>query len=735
MRNEISSSVRLALNKAAETAARSKSPYITPEMFLRGLLALDRFRSAVTFLVPDLTAAEKDLSDFISAHVEPAEEGSDGLELSFQLLQLLEYADAQVSNADAATVDVPHVVLALYHLEESYASYWLKQYVPVSEGDFLSVLNDAYASADTPSDDPDAGQKSWTRYCRPMVSDDGWKLVGSEKELSRALLGLCRKEKCTPVFVGEHGVGKTALVRGLAAKIADGDVPKRLQGKRLFSLDFPAVISGTQFRGAFESRMKEILDGLAAEGDIILFIDNIHEIVGAGRTGESATDATSLLVPYMERREIAFVGATTFEEYKKSVNRSKNLERLFQRIEVEEPSRDEAVRILEGLRGQYEAFHGVRYADDVIPYAVEGSDRYVHGRFLPEKAVDLLDESGAFLQMHPIPDGEQVVTRELVKEVLSRMSNIDLTDQEEDAVLTLKEELKKRIFGQDGAVDTVCDAVYTAKAGLSDALKPLASFLFVGPTGVGKTQLAKDLADLLRMPLLRYDMSEYAEKHTVSKFIGAPAGYVGYEDGGILVDAVRRSPHCVLLLDEIEKAHQDIYNLLLQIMDYGTLSDSRGQKADFRNAIIILTSNAGAKFANRPSIGFSPEMHAGELMNKEVRNVFAPEFVNRLSATVVFNNLTEEMASLILDAKIREFDRLLTGRGVRLSYSAEAREEILRRGYSPEYGAREIDRVIAREVKPLVVKEILFGFLKNGGEATVVYGEDGFRLTTSTVLP
>ena len=736
MKNDISSSVRLALNKAAEAATRNKSPYITPEMFLRGLLALDRFRSAVSGLVPDLPAAEKVLSDFIVTHAEKAEGGSEGLELSFQLLQMLEYADALVSNAEADMVDIPHVVHAMYHLDESFAAFWLKEYVPLSEGEFLSVLNEAYASdADSPSEDADPSQKSWTHYCRPMEAEDGWKLVGREKELSRALLVLCRKEKCNPVFVGEHGVGKTALVRGLATRIAEGDVPKRLQGKRVYTLDFPAVISGTQFRGAFESRMKEILDGLAAEGDIILFIDNIHEIVGAGRTGESASDATSLLLPYMERREIAFIGATTFEEYKKSVNRSKNLERLFQRIEVEEPSRDEAVRILEGLRAQYESFHGVRYADDVISYAVEGSDRYVHGRFLPEKAVDLLDESGAFLQMHPSPDGEQVVTRTLVKEVLSRMSNIDLTDREEDAVLTLKEELRKRIFGQDGAIDTVCDAVYTAKAGLSDALKPLASFLFVGPTGVGKTQLAKDLADLLRMPLLRYDMSEYAEKHTVSKFIGAPAGYVGYEDGGILVDAVRRSPHCVLLLDEIEKAHQDIYNLLLQIMDYGTLSDSRGQKADFRNAVIILTSNAGAKFANRPSIGFSPELHAGELMNKEVRNVFAPEFVNRLSATVVFNNLSEEMAALILDAKIRDFDKLLVGRGVRLSYSEGAREEILRRGYSPEYGAREIDRVIAREVKPLVVKEILFGFLKNGGEALVVYGEDGFRLTIHSVLP
>ena len=735
MENKLSPSVRLALSKAAGIATRHKTHYITPEMLLQGLLSLDRFRSVLSGLTTGLPEAEKELDDFVRAHAEQADDDSNRLEMSFQLHQLFEYSDEQVSNAEADSVDVPHVIHAIFQLEESYATYWLKRLLPVSEGEFLSILNEAYVSdRDKTSGGSDPEQKAWMLYCRPMAAEEGWKLVGREKELARALLILCRKEKCNPVFIGEHGVGKTAIVRGLAALLAEGKVPKRLQGKRLYALDFSAVMSGTQFRGAFESRMKEILDGVAAEGDVILFIDNIHEIVGAGRTGESMSDATSLLVPYIERRAIAFVGATTFEDYKKSVNRSKNLERMFRRVEVEEPGQDEAVRILEGLRGQFETFHGVRYADDVIRYAVEGSARYVHGRFLPEKAVDLLDESGAWLEMHPSPDGKQVVTKSLVKEVLSRMSNVDLTDKDEetDAVYGLKDNLRKRIFGQDGAIDTVCDAIYTAKAGLSDALKPLASFLFVGPTGVGKTQLAKDLADLLHLPLLRYDMSEYAEKHTVSKFIGAPAGYVGYEDGGILVDAIRRSPHCVLLLDEIEKAHQDIYNLLLQIMDYGTLSDSRGQKADFRNAVIILTSNAGAKFANRASIGFSPTINAGEVMGKEVRNVFAPEFVNRLSATVVFNNLSEAMAARILDAKIGEFDRQLVNRNVRLTYSDEARAEILRRGYSQEYGAREIDRVIAREVKPLVVKEILFGFLKEGGAAAVEYGEDGFRLTRNT---
>jgi ATP-dependent Clp protease ATP-binding subunit ClpA len=363
-------------------------------------------------LTTGLPEAEKELAGFVHDHAEPADDDSGRLEMSFQLHQLFEYTDEQVQSAEAEHVEVPHVIHALFLLEESYAAFWLRRLLPVSDGEFISILNEAYDSdRDNPAGENDPNQKAWMLYCRPLAVEDGWKLVGREKEISRALLILCRKEKCNPVFVGEHGVGKTAIVRGLAALLAEGKVPKRLQGKRLYTLDFSAVMSGTQFRGAFESRMKEILDGVAAEGDVILFIDNIHEIVGAGRTGESMSDATSLLVPYIERRAIAFVGATTFEDYKKSVNRSKNLERMFRRIEVEEPDQEEAVRILEGLRGQFESFHGVRYADDVIRYAVEGSARYVHGRFLPEKAVDLLDESGAWLEMHPAPDGKQVVTK------------------------------------------------------------------------------------------------------------------------------------------------------------------------------------------------------------------------------------------------------------------------------------------------------------------------------------
>lgn len=735
MTSNISSSIQRAINKAAGIASEIKTQYVTPEMLLEGLLSQGRFRELASSFVKSLAKARKELMTHIKDSAEKIEGEISNLEMSFQLVEVLEQADKTVKASGAAEVDVPHIINAIYGLEESFAAYWLNKYVEQAPATFIATLSNAYnVDGGTHADDATAEQENgWLQYCHPLVNpdNDGWHLVGREKEMARAMLVLCRKGKCNPLFVGEHGVGKTAIVRGLAAHLEDGNVPNRLQGKRVYVLDFAAVISGTQFRGDFEKKMKEVLDGVAREKNVILFIDNIHEIVGAGRTSDNVADATSMLIPYMEGRQIAFIGATTFEEYKKSVNRNKNLERLFQKIDVDEPTRDESVEILQGLRPQYETFHGVTYSDEVIQYAVESSDRYIQGRFLPEKAIDLLDESGAYLGLHPRQDGSSTVDKSLLKEVLSRVSNIDLTDkgEDEDVVYSLKEELKKRIFGQESAIDTVCDAVYTAKAGLSDALKPLASFLFVGPTGVGKTQLAKDLAALLRVPLQRFDMSEYAEKHTVSKFIGAPAGYVGYEDGGILVDTIRRTPHCVLLLDEIEKAHQDIYNLLLQIMDYGTLSDSRGQKADFRNAIIILTSNAGARFANRASIGFSPTVNAGENMNKEVKNVFSPEFVNRLSATVVFNNLTVEMAGLIVDTKIAELDTRLKAKNVVLQYTNAAKAEILHRGYSQEYGAREVERVISRDIKPIVVKELLFGSLKKGGEASVDYNGEMFTIT------
>lgn len=734
MNSKLSKNVKKAFNAATTVAAELKTELITPEILLNALLQQESFSGVIKHYCAEFGQASHELSLFIATHVETSDDEVVKMSLSYQMNEVLESADAIVQDSDAAEIDIPHIIYGMYRLNESYAAYWLKKYVSVPSSELISSLISNYSGEhEEPVVQDKKDAPAWQKYCRPLEPEEGWNLIGRKNEIARLMLVLCRKRKSNPLLVGEHGVGKTAIVHGLARALKEKDVPKRLQDKQLYIVDFAGIMSGTQFRGDFEKRMKEVLDGVASQKEAILFIDNIHEIVGAGRTSDSVIDASSMMVPYMEDRKISFIGATTYEEYKKSVQRNRNLERLFQKVEIDEPSRDDSVEILEGLRPQLESFHGVEYADGVIGYAVDSTERYIHDRKLPEKALDLMDEAGAYRELHPLKKAKQIVDRSLIKQTLSKMSNIDLTDkkEDEDVIYTLKQELLKRIYGQDTAIETVCDAVYTAKAGLSDALKPMASFLFVGPTGVGKTQLAKDLADLLMIPLQRFDMSEYTEKHTVSKFIGAPAGYVGYEDGGLLVDTIKRTPHCVLLLDEIEKAHEDIYNLLLQIMDYGTLSDSHGQKADFRNAIIIMTSNAGARYANRASIGFNSTVNAGQAMNKEVKNVFAPEFVNRLSATVVFNNLTEEMAKLIVDAKIAVLDTQLKTKDIALEYTAAAKDEILKRGYSQEYGAREIERVISREIKPLVVKEILFGSLKNGGNALLDVDGDNFNLRHS----
>ena len=730
MNNKLSKSITNALKVATAKAEEMKSKLITPEMLLEALLQQKTFSGVIKAYCEEFKQACHELSQYISTHIETGDDDVVKMALSYQMNEALDSAYTVVKESDSNEIDVPHIVYGIYRLKESYSAYWLKKNVNVPSSVLISALIASYSGEPVESIRQDEIEPAiWQKYCRPLEPEKDWTLIGRKREIARLMLVLCRKRKGNPLLIGEHGVGKTAIVHGLAKALKEDRAPKRLKDKNLFIVDFAGIMSGTQFRGDFERRMKEVLDSVASH-NAILFIDNIHEIVGAGRTSDSVIDASSMMLPYMEERKISFIGATTYEEYKKSVQRNRNLERLFQKVEIDEPGRDDSVEILEGLRQQLETFHGVQYADGVVGYAVDSTERYIHDRKLPEKALDLMDEAGAYRELNPLKKGPQIVDRELIKETLSKICNIDLTDkkEDEDVVFTLKQELLKRIYGQDSAIETVCDAVYTAKAGLSDALKPMASFLFVGPTGVGKTQLAKDLADLLTIPLQRFDMSEYTEKHTVSKFIGAPAGYVGYEDGGLLVDTIKRTPHCVLLLDEIEKAHEDIYNLLLQIMDYGTLSDSHGQKADFRNAIIIMTSNAGARFANKATIGFTPTIDAGKAMNKEVKNVFAPEFVNRLSATVVFNNLTEEMARLIVDAKIAILDTQLKPKSISLSYTASAKEEILKRGYSQEYGAREIERVISREIKPLVVKEILFGSLKNGGDIVLDLVDGSFTL-------
>ena len=579
-------------------------------------------------------------------------------------------------------------------------------------------------------DDPEGWQtgkrhpSDWHKLvtCISEKVDQHNPLIGREKELDRTIQVLCRAEKNNPLHVGEPGVGKTALVFGLAKLINENQVPDRLKGARIYGMDIGQMLAGSQYRGDFEKRIKMVMDGAAKEGNVIIYIDEIHNMIGAGRGSDGGPDASNMLKQYLEAGDIRFIGSTTYEEYNRYMAKSKGIVRRFQQIDIKEPSVDEAIKILEGLQHKYNIYHGVTYRKDALEYAVRASDKYISNRFLPDKAIDLMDEAGAYLEVHPANRQRSYVTKAVIQQILTKVCKIDaaaIKDEDNSALASLRQRMLDKIYGQDTAVDKVVEAVMMAKAGLIDDDKPMASLLFVGPTGVGKTEVARVLARELGIELVRFDMSEYTEKHAVAKLIGSPAGYVGYEDGGQLTDAIRKTPNCVLLLDEIEKAHSDIYNILLQVMDYARLTDNKGQKADFRNVILIMTSNAGAQYASQANIGFAGNVSRGQAMLAQVKKTFRPEFINRLSDTVVFHDMDRHMAELILDKKLAQLADKLSAKGVSIELTPQTREHLLKWGFTKEYGAREMDRVIGNRLKPVLMKALLFGKLKKGGKAVV----------------
>ena len=556
-------------------------------------------------------------------------------------------------------------------------------------------------------------------------------LIGREEELERTMQILCRKEKNNPLHLGEPGVGKTAIVYGLARLLERGEVPEPLKGAKIYALDLGSLLAGTQYRGDFEKRFRMIMDGISKEEKPIVYMDEIHNIVGAGAVNGGSFDVSNMLKPYLASGEIRFIGATTYEEYKKHFEKSKSLVRRFQNVEIKEPSIEDTVQILTGLKKHYESFHGVRYGKGVLEYAVRMSARYINERYLPDKAIDLIDEAGSYRRLHPLPQKTQTVSRALIDEILSKTCQIPKQVGESDEVQklgTLEKRWSARVFGQEEAVSQVVNAVKFSRAGLLEAGKPLASLLFVGPTGVGKTEIARSLAEELGIKLIRFDMSEYEEKHAVAKLIGAPAGYVGYEEGGLLTEEVRKNPHAVLLLDEIEKAHPDIYNILLQVMDYATLSDNQGRKADFRNVILIMTSNAGASRVGKTEIGFGDRSVKADVILEEVKKTFQPEFRNRLNRIVVFNPMDDAMGAKVAEKKLSELSFLLQQKKVEFTASKEAKALLAKKGTSKEYGAREMERIIGSEIKPLLVDEILFGSLKKGGVCELTCEGDGFRI-------
>lgn len=750
-----------AMKFASQKALVENSDFITPEHLLYGMMTLPQMQD----LMWSCNEAF-DLDDFLDELDEHIEESTkddsqgakpnDICEPSFQLQQVFTDAVRQAIMAERKAIDMPMAINAILCLENSWAAYLLRKHANVEDFEIMTATeihfherstgveedDDQYSNGegDNPfglfdDDDEDLLFGDEDDYSSPSHKNDKWKkyvtcinehlaeknpLIGRERELDRTIQVLCRKDKNNPLHIGEPGVGKTALVYGVARRIEEGKVPDRLKGCNIYQLDMGTLLAGTRFRGDMEQRLKQIMEGVTSEAHCIIYLDEIHNIVGAGKGAEGGSDVSDLLKPYLDDDRIRVIGATTYTEYNKNFTRSVGMIRRFQTIDVEEPSIDEAIHILKSLKPIYEKYHHVKYDAAAIEYAVTSSAKFITDRFLPDKAIDIIDEAGAQAEM----EGKKYkkIGKKQIAEVLAKVAKIDALAIKQDDnknLASLESRMKDVIYGQDRAIQTVVEAVQLSKAGLTDENKPLASLLFVGPTGVGKTEVAKMLAQELGVKLVRFDMSEYVEKHTVAKLIGAPAGYVGYDDGGLLTDAVRKSPDCVLLLDEIEKAHSDIFNILLQVMDYGVLTDSKGRKAHFKNVILIMTSNAGAQYASQASVGFASTATAGSAMLKQVKHTFKPEFINRLNEIVVFNDMDEQMAKLILGKKLRELNAKLAAKSVSITLTDEAHQHLLKSGYSKEYGAREMDRVIQQQLKTMLMREILFGKLKKGGEATV----------------
>jgi ATP-dependent Clp protease ATP-binding subunit ClpA len=740
----ITESVNNIISKAFEEAKVNKDEFVTPEHLLYAALSDNEIIDAVKECGGSVEVLKSNLKDYINEYVNKVEDSEPRESFGFQ--QIIYMASLQVESSGRAIMELHHIISAILNLEDSYASYYLQEQ-GVNKRDILYHLChsngedvneeehgiiEEYDIDETEEDNSkesiiDKFTSNLTKLVQEELRDP---LIGRENILSRTIQILCRRTKNNPVHVGEPGVGKTAITMGLSKLISEGKVPLKLKDAEVFSLDIGSMLAGTKYRGDFEERIKKVLDEIKKHKNPIVYIDEIHNIVGAGALSGGSLDASNLLKPYLMEGSIRFIGATTYDEYKKYFEKDKALSRRFQTVEVKEPSIEETIEILEGLKENYESYHNVRYTREAINSAVTLSAKYINDKHLPDKAIDIIDEAGAYVAMKDKSTEKPAVIDEIIiEEIISKVCNIPKNTVESNEIDSLKNMelvLKSNIFGQDKAIEEVVRCIKMSRAGLNEENKPVASMLFVGPTGVGKTEIAKSLAKCLGVELVRFDMSEYGEKHAASKLIGAPPGYVGYEEGGLLTDTIRKKPHCVLLLDEIEKAHSDILNVLLQVMDYATLTDNQGRKADFRNVVIIMTSNAGARNVGKSLVGFGEREVRGEAIMEEVKRILTPEFRNRLDKVVVFNNLDNAMAINIANKELTRFKEKLANKNVNVEFTEACINYIAKKGTSKEYGAREIIRIINSELKPLLIDEILFGSLNSGGSCTIDISEGCF---------
>ena len=728
----LSNHLEQALANAVHEVQDRNHEFLSLEHLLYGIAHEEQGFFILEQAGADVNSLLKRIEVFFSSHMEPLpEDVPTEVVRTVSVQRVLQRAALHMQSSGRDVVEVGDVLASMFEEEDSYALYFLRSQ-EITRLDILEVISHEMEGAEWGADAPEGADETRTDALKEFCVDltDRAKqgaidpLIGRKAELERTIQVLARRRKNNPLFVGEPGVGKTALAEGLAVRIIDGNVPDSFHDAQIYALDMGALLAGTKYRGDFESRLKGIIQDLKKIEGAILFIDEIHTIVGAGATTGGSMDASNILKPVLASGAIRCIGSTTYEEYKNHFEKDRALSRRFQKIDVPEPTNDECMAILKGLKPYYEEHHDVKYSQPAIKAAVELSARYITERFLPDKAIDVIDEAGAAYRLHGTHRKSNTITANDIERVVAKMARIPeqrVSTGDRQKLSTLVDDLKAEVFGQEKAVDVVGRAILRSRAGLGRDDRPTGSFLFYGPTGVGKTELARQLSTQLGVQFLRYDMSEYMEKHAVSRLIGAPPGYVGFDQGGQLTDAVRKHPHAVVLLDEIEKAHPDIYNILLQVMDYATLTDNSGRKADFRNVILIMTSNAGAREMAAKSIGFGSqtEMDVAQRGLKVVERTFSPEFRNRLDALVPFHGLGEPIMERIVDKFVHELEDMLKAKRVRIELTDAARKRLANKGYDPAFGARPMRRVIRNGLEDTIAHEVLFGELQKGGTALV----------------
>ncbi len=754
----LTKSLQRALDRALAHAAGREHEYATLEHLLLALTEDEDAVEVMTACKVNVEALHSELTEYIDDNLSSlvVDQIDDQVRPTAAFQRVVQRAILHVESSGRDEVTGANVLVSIFSERESHAAYFLQQqdmtrydavnFIShgVAKKPGMSKPKPARGAAEKEDDPAKSNREALDAYCVNLneKAKEGKidPLIGRQMEVERCIQVLCRRRKNNPLLVGDPGVGKTAIAEGLAKRIVDNEAPEVLKDAVIFSLDMGTLLAGTRYRGDFEERLKAVMKELEQQEKAVLFIDEIHTVIGAGATSGGAMDASNLLKPALQNGGLRCMGSTTFKEYRQHFEKDRALARRFQKIDVVEPTVPDTIKILKGLRTHFEEFHGLKYTDEAIKTAVELSARYLADRKLPDKAIDVIDEAGASQWLKPEGERLKVVDVETVEEVIARMARIpskQVSKSDAQALKGLENDLRLVVYGQDNAIEALSTAIKLSRAGLREPNKPIGCYLFSGPTGVGKTEVAKQLASIMGVELLRFDMSEYMERHTVSRLIGAPPGYVGYDQGGLLTDGVDQHPHCVLLLDEIEKAHPEIFNILLQVMDNGALTDANGKKIDFRNVILIMTTNAGASDAAKNSIGFGRGKREGE-DTEAIKKLFTPEFRNRLDATIPFAGLSPEIIGRVVEKFVLQLEAQLSDRNVTIEMTEAAKAWLAKKGYDSDFGARPLGRVIQEHVKKPMADELLFGGLQHGGAVRVGFdpeAEDGAGKLTFEFFP